>query len=473
MALVPLGAVIRQLAESDPDRDFITCAGRTHSRLQVERNSNRMARWLAANGVAFGDYVTIALPNSIEFIELSIACWKVGATPQPLSYRLPQAELDAILDLVKPALLITEVPSIPDSYSDEPLLPDAVSPSWKAPTSGGSTGRPKIIVDGRKGEIDPAADPVYKMPRNGIVGYPGPLYHNAPFNGSLRGLLVGNHVVLMERFDAEGVLALIEQYRISYLFLVPTMMRRIIVLPDEVKAKYDLSTFTTVFSSAAGVPVWLKQAWIDWLGPEGVHELYSGTERIATVEISGTEWLEHQGSVGRLTFGELRIVDPDTREPLPNGEIGLIEERSPQAQRPTYRYLGAESNEREDGWDTLGDMGWIDDDGWVYLSDRRTDMILRGGANIYPAEVEGALESHPAIESSAVIGLPDEDLGAKVHAIVHATGPVTEQELLDHLSTLLVRYKLPQSFEFVDEPLRSDAGKVRRSELRDQRIARS
>lgn len=471
MAKVPLGAVVRSLAAADPNRAMISIGSTTRTRGEVEENSNRYARWLLGQGVQPGDYVTIMLPNSAEFLELAIAAWKVGATPQPLSYRLPDAELAALVELVKPAVVIKELPVVAAGTATEPLLPDAVAPSWKAPTSGGSTGRPKVIVDSRPALIDPDAAPIYKMPRDGVVGYPGPMYHNGPFNGALRGLLVGNHVVLMDRFDGEGFLALIERHRISYAFLVSTMMRRIVMLPDEVKARYDTSSLEIVFSSAAPVPVWLKQAWIDWLGPEGVHELYSGTERIATVEISGTEWLEHPGSVGRPTFGEIRIVDPDTREPLPPGEIGIVEERAPIEDRPTYRYLGAESNEQPDGWDTLGDLGYVDPDGWLYLSDRRTDLILRGGANIYPAEVEGAIESHPCVESCVVIGLPDEDLGARVHAIVHALKPVTESELLGYLGDRLVRYKLPQSFEFVEAPLRSDAGKVRRSQLRDERLA--
>ena len=224
-----------------------------------------------------------------------------------------------------------------------------------------------------------------------------------------------------------------------------------------------------VFHMAAPCPAWLKEAWVNWLGPERIFELYGATEQQSLTVISGVEWMQHRGSVGRPVTGEIKILDA-SGQPLPAGEVGEIWMRRSDGAEPTYRYVGAEARELG-GWESVGDLGWMDSDGYVYISDRRSDLILSGGANIYPAEVEAALEEHPAVRTSAVIGLPDDDLGQRVHAIIQTAEPVTDQTLLDHLAKRLVQYKLPRSFEFVDEPLRDDAGKVHRSALREHRIA--
>jgi bile acid-coenzyme A ligase len=221
---------------------------------------------------------------------------------------------------------------------------------------------------------------------------------------------------------------------------------------------------------AAPCPAHLKEQWIDLVGPDRLYELYGGTEVISVTTISGTEWLEHRGSVGRPLMGEMVILDEDGNR-APAGDVGEIYMRRPEGTPPTYRYLGAEPKER-DGWESLGDLGWMDEDGYLYISDRRTDMIVSGGANIYPAEVEAALESHPQVLSAVVVGLPDDDLGQRAHAVVQADGPLAESDLLAFLAERLVRYKLPRSIEVVNEPLRDDAGKVRRSAVRDAAIER-
>jgi bile acid-coenzyme A ligase len=223
-----------------------------------------------------------------------------------------------------------------------------------------------------------------------------------------------------------------------------------------------------VWHLAAPCPAWLKQAWIDWLGPERIFELYAGTEGHAMTAISGAEWLTHRGSVGRPVTGEIRILDPEG-SPLPPGELGEVFMRPVGRDRPTYRYLGAEATSR-DGWESIGDLGYLDEEGYLYLVDRRTDLILVGGSNVYPAEVEAVLDEHPKVASSAVIGLPDPDLGQRLHAIVQPRGEVSEQELLEHVRARLVRYKVPRSVEIVGEPLRDEAGKVRRYALREARI---
>ncbi len=222
------------------------------------------------------------------------------------------------------------------------------------------------------------------------------------------------------------------------------------------------------------LPPWLKEAWIEWLGPERIVELYAGTEAQAATVITGTQWLEHRGSVGQPLAGSMIVTDPDGNE-VAAGVEGEIWMRSA-SPTPTYRYVGAEARTRPGGWESLGDMGWVDEDGFLYLGDRLTDMVVTGGANVYPAEVEAALGEHPRVRSCAVIGLPDDDLGQRVHAIVEPDpGPGSYEaldpaELLAYLGERLVRYKVPRTVELVDHPLRDEAGKVRRSALRAERI---
>jgi bile acid-coenzyme A ligase len=282
-------------------------------------------------------------------------------------------------------------------------------------------------------------------------------------------LLHGNHVVVLPRFDAETTLAAMAEHHCDVVYLVPTMMKRIWALPPEVRTSYDLSSLRVVWHLAEPCPPWLKQAWIDWLGPERIYELYAGTEAQLRTVITGTEWLEHRGSVGRPTGGDVQICGPDGTV-LPAREEGEVWLRSSRT-TPAYRYIGAEARVRPGGWESLGDMGWLDEDGYLYLGDRAQDMILVGGSNVYPAEIESALNEHPAVRSCAVIGLPDEDRGNRVHAIVEADpSHVSSDQLMAFTAERLVAYKRPRTVEFVDSPLRDDAGKMRRSELRRVRL---
>jgi bile acid-coenzyme A ligase len=252
--------------------------------------------------------------------------------------------------------------------------------------------------------------------------------------------------------------------------MVPTMMKRITRLTDDVRLGFDLSSLRVVWHLAEPCPEWLKQAWIDWLGASRIFELYAGTEAQAATIITGEEWLAHRGSVGRPQPGTVEIADANGNV-LPTGEMGEVWLRAAR-DTPTYIYVGAEARRRDGGWESLGDMGHLDADGYLHLGDRAADMILAGGANIYPAEVEAAILEHPAVHSCAVIGLPDEDKGSVIHAIVEADSDVLSQsELLAFLAERLVVYKLPRTVEFVGQPLRDDAGKVRRSALRAERVA--
>ena len=477
-------ARLAALAEARPEAVAVSCAGTSLSRAQLQSRANRLARELASYGVGEGDFVTVALPNSVDWFVSYVATWKLGATPQPVSAKLPARELAAIVELAGSKVVIGAPDSAveqlsdaivhlplghepPPEFSDEPL-PDAVSPAWKAPTSGGSTGRPKLIVSGDPAVFDTEAPLALGMQPDGCMLVPGPLYHNGPAVWSCQALLGGNHVVLLERFDADEVLASIERHRVDVVYLVPTMMKRILRLDDDVRLGFDLSSLRVVWHLAEPCPAWLKEAWIDWLGPERIFELYAGTEALAVCTITGTEWLAHRGSVGRVTAGEMKVCDADGNE-LPVGAEGEVWMRAGR-DTPTYRYVGAEARAIDGGWESLGDMGWFDADGYLYLGDRVQDMILSGGANIYPAEIEAAINEHPAVHSCAVIGLPDEDRGNVVHAIVQADeSEVSTPDLLAFLAERLAIYKLPRAVEYVDEPLRDDAGKVRRSDLRAQR----
>ncbi len=482
MALVSFAEQLRRLADAQPDRPSVTDEHRTVTRAELERLANRTARAFATFGVTANDHVTITLPNSIEFVAATMACWKLGAVPQPVSFMAPAREVAAIVELADSRIVVGAEPDAHGSrpclargwqpepdIADDPLV-DAVSSPWKAMTSGGSTGRPKLIRAGDSGEIDPEANPLLLVRRDGAMMMPGPLYHNGPFVWSTTALLAGSHLVLGGRFDAETTLALIERHRCDVMYIVPTMMHRIWRLPDAVRERYDLSSLLVVWHLAAPCPPWLKHAWIEWLGAEKIFELYAGTEAQTATIITGSEWLAHRGSVGRPAPGTLKIVGPDG-EALAAGEVGEIFLRNADGKK-TYEYIGAEAKTLPDGWESLGDMGRLDDDGYLYLSDRSADMILVGGSNVYPAEVEAALEEHPAVQSAVVIGLDDDDLGKRPHALVHLTAEVGDDDLRAHLAERLVRYKVPRSFERVGEPLRDDAGKVRRSALAAERQVR-
>jgi bile acid-coenzyme A ligase len=474
-------SVLGQLAEADPGRPALTCGETTLTRAEFADRVGRLAALFAGYGVTEGSTVTIGLPNSIGLVESIFAAWALGAVPQPISGRLPPLERSAIVDLAHPRLAVGVPPSeaggrptlasVPDQLPAASFTP-GISPEWKLMTSGGSTGRPKLIATTAPAVAESLGGlgPLLRMRPGGCVLVTGPISHNAPFVVTALGMLLGNHVVVMPRFDAAETLRLVGAHRVNWLYLVPTMMVRIWHLPEAVRRDADVTSLEVAFHMAAPCPAWLKQEWIDWLGPEKVLELYGGTELQAMTVITGTEWLDHRGSVGRPVLGEIEIRDPDGT-PVPYGEEGEIwMRRGPGAPNP-YRYVGATARSAADGWESLGDIGWMDADGYVYVTDRFADMILVGGANVYPAEIEAALEQHPAVQSSCVIGLPDDDLGSIPHAIVELSEPVSQEDLMAHLRQRLAPHKLPRVIETATTPLRDDAGKVRRSSLRAERIA--
>lgn len=485
MALISLSRIVAYWTAVQPARTALVHEGASLTWGELEARTNRLARAYQALGVKKDDFVTIALPNGIEFFEACLATWKAGATPQPVSSRLPKFERDQIVDVGAPSLVVgvepgeyAPVPCLPVSYRPDSNLantplPEVTSVSYKAMTSGGSTGRPKLIVSKAPAASDPDV-PLLEIPQQGCMLIPGPLYHNGPFLWAMTALFKGCTVVVTTRFDAEETLRLIETHKVDVVYMVPTMMRRIWALPEEVRTRYDLSSLKALWHLAAPCPPWLKECFIEWLGPEVIWELYGGTEGQGSTTIQGTEWLKHKGSVGKpVETCEMKVVGEDG-ETLPHGKVGEVFIRPLAGAGTTYHYIGAEAKSIEGGWESLGDMGWMDAYGYLYLTDRLSDMILVGGANIYPAEVEAALDAFPGVRSSAVIGLPDDDMGARLHAVIdRPDGPADPRAMEAHLAERLVRYKVPKSFEYVEEPVRDDAGKVRRKALREARLATS
>jgi len=327
--LIAMADVPRWYAERKP-KDTIAIVHGTDTLTweQLECGANRRARAFAAKGVKPGDFVAIGLPNGNGFFETSFAVWKCGATPTSLSWRLPRGEAAAVLDILKPSLVVggeadwnapvsLPVNFVPDGFSGEPIAAP-IARYWKAMTSGGSTGRPKVILDHQPAVTDTAAEPPLGIPREASLLNPGPLYHNAPFILSHFALFAGGRLTGMVKFDAEETLRLIEAQRVQWVNFVPTMMHRIWSLPESVRNAHDLSSLKVVFHMAAPMPPWLKEKWIAWLGPEKIYELYGGTERQGRCVISGVEWLQHRGSVGKIDETcKLRILDADGRDVAP------------------------------------------------------------------------------------------------------------------------------------------------------------
>lgn len=487
-AVPELGRRIHDLAVEHPRKPaiiFWSLAG-TESCVtweELDRQSNQVARLLHDRGVGPGSAICIGLWNSPVHVLATVAAWKLGALMLPLRAVLPARERNAILDLLSPALVLAEwddtshVTITPQTlldeaagYPDDPVA-DAPHPG-KAIASGGSTGRPKIIVD-------PAwhpCRPVYSLSGTGaregqVQLLAAPMYHNSPFLATYHGLSLDHTLVIMEKFDAAATVDLIERHQVNYAYFPPIIMRRLARLPGI--EERDLSSLDAIQSSASPCPAWLKRFWIDLIGAEKVFEVYGSTEGIGSTAIRGDEWLLHPGSVGIPARSEVRILD-EAEQSLPPGEIGDVFLRPDGGRTPTFRYIGGpDVRTTKDGFKTVGDLGWVDDDGYLYIAERRVDLIISGGANIYPAEVEAALSEHPGIADVAVIGVPDEEWGRRVHAVVQLTsegaGKVDARVLDAHCRERIASYKAPKSYEFVTELPRNEAGKIRRSALAAER----
>jgi len=483
------GARLRQLAAERSDEPALTfrprdgSSGAVFSWRQLDDAARRAAQLFAENEVDMDSMVVVGLPNCPEHLISVFATWKLGACALPLNPRLPDRERNELLGLAAPAVVVADWANVPTGRllsrqwlgraKGASALPDVVPHPGKAIGSGGSTGRQKIIVDPNpliwSGETSGRG----LLPR---VGFRpdmrqlvcGALHHNSPFSVSVYGLMAGHHVVLTDRFDANHVVSAIEEFKIQFLYLAPTMMMRIARLPDiELR---DLSSLEALFHTAAPCPPWLKRRWIELLGPDRVYEAFGATEAVGQTVIRGDEWLEHPGSVGRAVDSEVRILSEAGRD-LPAGEVGEIFMRLADRSGPTYRYLGAEPSKTVDDWTSVGDLGSLDQNGYLYPADRRLDMIITGGVNVYPAEVEAVLSQHPDVVDAVVIGLPDEEWGRRVHALLATERgrPIPASELDAHCRALLSSHKRPRSYEFVADFPREESGKIRRSAIATER----
>jgi bile acid-coenzyme A ligase len=482
---LPLGQALSAHAEVTPHAPALSIGDKTWTFAELDCAANRRARALALeNGVTQWDRVVVSLPNCVEFFESVFAVWKLGATPCPLSCRMAPAELENALRLVEPRCVVGDPERIGPNFThhnpwasncmefaDTPLSPLSVSPG-RIMTSGGSTGQPKLIIDPVPSTWGPDKKGRRRDPRT-IMLQPAPLYHSAPFAYSTAAILEGSHVVCLEKFDPGEWLDAVAKWQPRFAYLVPTMMSRIAKLPSERTRQVDLSSLETVIHMAAPCPQPVKRWWINRIGPEKILEVYGGTERIGATVIDGTEWLAHPGSVGKPAQGyKAFILAPDGTE-LPPGEIGEIYFRADAGPAAAYAYIGSDTRVRGD-LDSFGDMGWLDEDGYLYIADRRTDMVVIGGVNVFPAEIEAAIESLPGVACAAVIGVPDNDLGNVLHVIVELDAAVREPlNGLDFLKPALVSLstlKHPRSVEFTRERVRDDTGKVRRFQLRADRV---
>ena len=484
---VSYGRRVTQLAAQHPDRIAIVHAAadgeeREVSWRELEQRSNQVARLLEERGLGQGAMVTVALTSSPEHCFSTIGAWKLGATVLPMRWDLPTWERERLLELAKPAVVVGAWDDAPpgmlsldevktSTSLDFDLLPDRVPDPVQALATSGSTGTPKLIVAPRQGLFDTGAVPTALntgSPAERIQLVTSPLYHT---NGFLcfPSLLGDAMLVLLERFDAARAVDLIERWRVTYIVMVPTMLQRIARLPD-VKER-DFSSIEQILYGGAPLAPWVAHAWFDLVGPERFTFSYGGTEGIGLTMTRGDEWLEHEGTVGRPVNCEVRILDEDDDE-LAAGQIGEIFLRSEDT-GPTFSYIGAAMPRRtSDGFSTFGDLGWVDEDGYLYIADRRVDMIITGGANVFPAEIEAALSEHPGVADVVVVGLPDEEWGRRLHAIIepHDSSAVpTDEELRAHCKERLAPYKSPKSFEFVAKMPRSAAGKINRSALTAER----
>ncbi|QSM86882.1 feruloyl-CoA synthetase [Mycobacteroides abscessus subsp. bolletii] len=476
---VPYGHQLTVLAAEDPHATALTLVDKDGSEAdltwsELERAANSWAFALQAKSIEIGSFVALSVPNSIELVVAALGAWKIGAIPIPMRWDLPEWEQQRLLDVIDPALVldestIEEVTRLA-SGAPEAAVPIVVSPAINGICSSGSTGLPKIILNTAPALWTPETSTPFManwapVSRPQTILVPAPMYHTNGFN-PLNYLLGGDRLVILEKFDAALVLDAIEKHRITTFTATPTMLSRIADRPDV--ADRDLSSIEWILQGAAVMPHNLLRRWFALLSPQRVVMSYGMTENLGLTALRGDEWLTHPGSVGRgFRDTEIRVVDT-SGDPVPTGVIGEIYLRAPMTGR--YRYLGGAPPlpTTPDGFTSAGDLGYLDDDGYLYVVDRRTDMIVTGGANVFPAEVESALIDHPDIADVVVIGVPDPHWGRRVHAVVQAADvscPPGEVDVLRFAKSRLAAYKVPKTVEFVEQIPRTAATKVNRSAM--------
>lgn len=510
------------VAAVDPERPAILLAasGRVIRYGELVIASRRLARWLWDDGVRTGEVVALLLDNDAEFLPISWAAQRSGLRYLALSTRLQAAEIAYILgdsgattvftnQRLRPLAVqaLADAPGVtrrlstdltgandPDGFRNIEILDAPADPGdhdhgdrTAGPPacegvdllySSGTTGRPKGVVADLP--LAPLGTPPgvarllrerWGLDEHTVYLSPAPLYHAAPLRFCMTVHRAGGLVIVMDRFDAEQALELIARHRVTHTQMVPTMLLRILKLDPTLRRQHDLSSLRAVIHAAAPMPVTAKRALIDWLGPI-VHEYYSATENYLFSAIDSGEWLTHQGSVGRPLSGLPHILDDAGRE-LPPGGVGTIWS----ADGLPFEYLHdrdrTAASRNEQGWTTVGDLGFLDEQGYLYLSDRRTDLILSGGVNVYPQEAENVLVEHPDVADVAVFGIPHDELGQVAHAVVQprpgrSADAAFATELLRWCEQRLARYKCPRSIDFDPELPRTPTGKLLRRVVRDR-----
>lgn len=475
---------LTELSATRPDDvAYVQIAGdgseRSITLSQLDERSSQVAAALEQRGIGFGDLVGLGIRNSPEFVFAVVGTWKLGAVPVPVRWDVPDWELDRLKRAIDPKVyLSTEDLGWLEATAQDPVrpFPPVVSPNASGICSSGSTGTPKVILS-----QNPAAfNPVLSVPIAVTLGIEvsdpqhilvlAPMYHVNAFS-TLTSLLAGDLVVSLERFDAGRALDAIERHRITTFTATPTMLQRMSDHPEA--GGCDLSSLEWILQGAAPMPPALVHRWAELIGAERIVMAYGGSEGLGLTVIVGQEWMAHQGSVGRPFRGaRIRILDDDMQD-LPPGRIGHIFMKPPEG-TVGAKYLGQvpQIPWTPDGYGSYGDMGHLDEDGYLYLADRRVDLIVTGGANVFPAEVEAAIIDHPKVADVVVVGLRDPEWGRRVHAIVEPANPADPpsfEEIKAYVRGRLLPYKLPKSMEILDAIPRSEATKVNRGRLVEER----
>ncbi len=486
--------------EFEPDSKAVVFGSTSFSWSQLESRARQLANGLIARGAGDGARWAILARNRAEWAEFSIGNARAGARYVPLNWHLTVPEIvDLLIDSESQFLVCDPdceaagreaVASLPGpipilvlgeeyeawlaNQSDDPPADRPMGAPLQY--TGGTTGQSKGVTRSDfAGNVEFFAKrwggwgQLARMPEDGVMLLTTPLYHALGSAGLGAGLARGHQLVIASRFDPVGTLELIQDHQVTSTPMVPTQFIRLLKLSESERAKYDVSSLKWVLHTAAPCPAWAKREMIDWFGPV-IIELYGSSEGTGPVIATSEEWLERPGTVGRAQGTlELSIVDDEGKD-LPSGEIGTIyAKRSDGA--PTYH--GAPDKTAEgrlpDGRFTVGDVGWMDGDGFLFLADRRVDLILLGGSNVYPAEIEGVMSAHPSIADVAVFGIPDPDMGQSIKAVIEAV-PGTTPDIADILTFVrgqLAGFKIPKSIDVVDQLPREASGKLKKRKLRD------